>query len=117
MSSIRKTKKQVRYACGDVAAELLIAAHAIKDFNKEDAYKIIEDIASLQIDTLSKCKFAYDKVQADFEDKAAYRKARHQYYKAAFKKLNDEYAKHLQEIVDKMNATMPKSVKEAAKKA
>ena len=34
MASIRKTKKDIRYACGDIAAELLIASHIIKGFDK-----------------------------------------------------------------------------------
>ena len=61
MSSIRRTKKYIRYACGDIAAELLIASHAIKDFNSAVTPDIINDIASLQVDSLSKCKFAFEK--------------------------------------------------------
>ena len=55
MASIRKTKKSIRYACGDIAAELLIASHAIKDFNRSETAGIINDIAGLQVDSLAKC--------------------------------------------------------------
>ena len=104
MASIRKTKKDIRYACGDIAAELLIASHIIKGFDKEESNKIINDIASLQIDALSKCSFDYDKTLGDFENGKEDRAARHAYTVAAFRKLNEEMATRMQEIVDKMNA-------------
>lgn len=117
MSSIRRTKKDIRYACGDLAAELLIASHAIKDFNRDETPNIINDIASLQVDSLSKCKFAFDKVKSDFEDGKAYRIAKNKYAAAAFRKLKEEMSTRMQEIVGKMNAAMPQHIKDAAKKA
>lgn len=104
MASIRKTKKDIRYACGDIAAELLIASHIIKGVDREQTNKIINDIASLQVDSLSKCSFDFDKSHADFENAKAYRAARHKYTAAAFRKLKEEMASRMQEIVDKMNA-------------
>ena len=116
MSSIRRTKKEIRYACGDIAAELLIAAHAIKGFDRVATNEIIGEIASLQVDALAKCSFDYDKVRSDFENGKEYRKARRQYVAAAFRKLHEEVAGRMQAIVDKMNAAMPEHIKEAAKK-
>ena len=115
MSSIRRTKKYIRYACGDIAAELLIASHAIKDFNSAVTPDIITDIASLQVDSLSKCKFAFDKAKSDFEDGKAYRAAKHKYTAAAFNKLKEEMSAKTQKIVHKMNAAMPQHIKDAAK--
>jgi len=117
MSSIRKLKKEIRYACGDIAAELLIASHVLKDFDRTKTNEIISDIASLQVDALSKCSFSYDKIMADFENAKLYRKARHAYTAAAFKKLQDEMEQRMQAIVDKMNAAMPQRIKDAAEKA
>ena len=48
MSSIKKFKKQVRYACGDLAAETLVASYYINGFSREDAHRIICDVAALQ---------------------------------------------------------------------
>ncbi|MDE5594801.1 MAG: hypothetical protein K2I89_04420 [Muribaculaceae bacterium] len=115
MASIRKTKKSIRYVCGDIAAELLIASHAIKDFNRNETVNIINDIASLQCDALAKCSFDFDKAKSDFENGKLYRSARRKYASAAFHKLNDEIGKRMQEIVDKMNAAMPQHIKDAAK--
>ena len=58
----------IRYACGDIAAELLIASYAIKDFNRDETANIINDIASLQVDALSKCNFIFDKSKSDCEN-------------------------------------------------
>ena len=104
MASIRKTKKDIRYACGDIAAELLIASHIIKGFARTETHKIINDIAALQVDSLSKCSFDFDKSPSDFENGKAYRAAKHAYTAAAFRKLKEEMAARMQEIVDKMNA-------------
>lgn len=115
MASIRKTKKNIRYACGDIAAELMIASHAIKDFNQEETGKLIGDIAGLQVDALSKCSFSFDKVKADFPNGKDYRLARSKYASAAFHKLNQEMNKRMQDIVDRMNAAMPQHIKDAIK--
>lgn len=115
MASIRKTKKNIRYACGDIAAELLIASHAIKDFNKAETTKIIGEIASMQVDALAKCSFDFDKAKSDFETGKAYRQARSKYASAAFHKLSEEFGKRMQEIVDQMNAAMPQRVRDAVK--
>lgn len=115
MASIRKTKKNIRYACGEIASELLVASSAINDFNHEETPKIIGDIAALQVDALSKCTFAYDKAKSDFENAKAYRQAKHKYVAAAFKKLHDETSVKMQTIVDRMNDAMPQHIKDALK--
>lgn len=116
MSSIRRTKKEIRYACGDIAAELLIASHAIKEFDQKTALDIIAEIARLQVDSLGKCSFTFDKAKADFADEKEYRKARHQYTAKAFAKLHENMSAEMQAIVDKMNAAMPQHIKDAIKK-
>ena len=107
MANIRKVKKSVHYTCGDLAAEILIASHAINDFDREKAYKIVNDIASLQTDSILKCSFSFDKVRKDFENDAANNKAKTAYYHAAFKKLIDSFNDKVVEIVKEMNAALP----------
>ena len=115
MSSIRRTKKMIRYACGDIAAELLIASYAIKDFNRDETANIINDIASLQVDALSKCNFIFDKSKSDFENEKSNRETKNKYYSAAFRHLKDEMSTRMQKIVDKMNAAMPQNDNNSAK--
>lgn len=113
MASIRKFKKQVRYACGDMAAETLIASYYINGFSRQDAEKIINDVANLQVDTLGKCKFYFDKVAADFANRSEYRKARRRYFKAAFNKLHDNFRQGMEAVVKEMNGALPTEAKEA----
>ena len=115
MSSIKKFKKQVRYACGDLAAETLVASYYINGFSREDAHRIIADVAALQPDTVTKCKFYFDKSRRDFATEADYRKARRAYFKAAFGKLHDNFSKSMEAIVKEMNKALPTEAKEANK--
>lgn len=115
MSSIRKFKKQVRYACGDLAGETLVASYYINGFAREDADRIICEAAALQSDTLAKCKFYFDKVCRDYADKAAYRRARRAYFKAAFATLHKNFRERMEQIVSDMNKALPTEAKEANK--
>ena len=113
MANKRQLKKRVRYACGDMAAELLVASHCLKGFDRADVVRIVNEIASLQETTLANASFAFDKNRAAFDTPEAYRKARHAYFKAAYKKLDDEFMAKMAEIVKEMNAAMPQAVKDA----
>lgn len=115
MANKRQLKKRVRYACGDMAAELLIASHCLKGFDRADVVRIVNDIARLQETTLANISFAFDKNNAAFDTPQAYRKARHAYFKAAYKKLCDEFEAQMAAIVKEMNAAMPQAVKDANK--
>lgn len=115
MSSIRKFKKQVRYACGDLAAETLVAAHTIAGFSREAAHALINRIAALQTDTLSKSNFSFDKVRRDFANEVEYRKARRHYYRTAFATLHNNFEAAVKDIVKDMNAALPADAKEANK--
>lgn len=115
MPSIKKFKKQVRYACGDLAAETLVASYYINGFAREDAHRIIGDVAALQTDTIGKCKFYFDKVRRDYANEAEYRRARRAYFKAAFGKLRENFRHTMEEIVKEMNKALPTEAKEANK--
>lgn len=107
MSSIRKFRKHVHYVCGDLAAETLVASHYINGFAREDAYSIINKVAQLQSDTLSKCRFNFDKSRRDFADEAAYRKARRHYFGEAYAKLRADFRAGVEAIVKDMNKALP----------
>lgn len=115
MANKRQLKKRVRYTCGDLAAELLMASHVLKGFDRQEVAKIIDEIARLQEGTLSHASFSFDKNHASFENAAEYNKARSAYYRAAYKKLSDEFNAKVAEIVKMMNAAMPQAVKDANK--
>ena len=108
MSNKRILKKRVRQACGDLAAEILIARHTVPGIDKAAVTKIISDIASLQCDTLANCSFSFDRTPADFETRQAYRKARAEYNHKAYEKIRNDFRDRVVEIVKEMNAALPK---------
>ena len=92
MASKRLLKKQVKYACGDLAAECILAIHFVDGINVEKMQDVVFQIASLQTLVLEKVSFSYDKVKSDFETA-------------------------VQEIVKSMNALLPQAQKDANKEA
>ena len=117
MANKRQLKKEIKYVCGDLAAECLIAKNFIKGVDKDAMIKNISDVASLMINTLDKVSFAFDKRPGDFADGRAYRKARRDYYTKAYAALRTKFYDRITEIVKAMNAAVPAEVKAANKKA
>ena len=115
MANKRDLKKQVRYICGDIATECMLAADYIKGVDSAAMAKIVSEIAQLQTAALSSVSFCFDKVPSDFETKAAYNKARSAYFKRAFTSLREKFNTRILEIVKDMNAALPQAVKDANK--
>lgn len=115
MASKRKLKKQIHYACGDMAAETILASHFIEGFDRKIAEGLVSQIAQLQIETLSRCSFNFDHSPRDFENRAEYNRARRAYFKAAFKQLRNDFTARAQEIVHAMNQALPQAVRDQLK--
>lgn len=116
MSSKRSLKKLVRYMCGDMAAECIIAKTVVPGVDESVMSNIVVKIASLQEATLRMISFSYDKVVADFDTPAAYRAAKSEYMKKAYGSLKGEFNNKVNEIVKEMNAALPESQKELNKR-
>lgn len=115
MANKRKLKKQIRYICGDCAAECAMASEIIPGVDREKLAEAICSLAALQTDSLSKVSFSFDKSRAEFENAGAYRKARSVYYTVAFRKLRAEFNEALLAVVKEMNSALPS--KKATEKA
>lgn len=96
MSSKRKIKKQVRYTCGDLAAECILAKTLIPGVSADEMNGIIVEVAKLQEATLKKAGIASDKT--------------------AFHAVNAEFNKGVSEIVKMMNQALPQEQKDLNKK-
>ena len=117
MANKRDLKKQVKYICGDLATECMLAAEYVKGVVPAEMHKIVAEIASLQTSALASATFGFDKTEAEFESKAAYNKARTSYNKKAFAALREKFNNKVQDIVKQMNAALPQAVKDANKAA
>lgn len=117
MANKRILKKQIRYMCGDLAGECIIARSIVPGIDGNRMGEIVVKIARLQDATLRRASFSFDKSAADFENRHEYRKERRGYNARAFKTLINEFNHQVEEIVKEMNAALPAEQKEANKKA
>lgn len=109
MANKRSLKKQIRYICGDIAGESLLAKTLIPGVDKDAMTDVIVKTAELQTAALCRTNIAFDKAPKDFENKAQYRVARSRYYRQAFNKLSESFNNQILTIVKDMNAAMPKN--------
>lgn len=116
MANKRDLKKQIRYMCGDLATECLIAADYVKGVDGNEMRRIVGEIAALQENAIAHASFSFDKVPGDFASRNEYNRARTVYFKKAFASFREKFNLRIQEIVKQMNAALPKEVKEANKK-
>lgn len=108
MSNKRQLKKHIAYVCGELAAECIVASNLIKGVDTPAMEKLVVKIAVLQNSTMRHVNVAFDKAPRDFENAAAYHKARNAYYRAAYGSLLESFRKSVAEIVNEMNAALPK---------
>ncbi|MCC8072067.1 MAG: hypothetical protein LIO90_09725 [Bacteroidales bacterium] len=113
MADKRTLKKQIRFVCGDLAAECSMARHIIPGIDREKMADVIRKIAELQTTSLARATFAFDKTPADFASLREFKAARHAYYKAAYDQLKEQFNNEVEKIVHMMNAALPG--REAAK--
>lgn len=117
MANKRELKKEIRYVCGDLAAECLLAKNFVKGVDKKAMNEIIAKIADLQVSALNNVTFSFDKLPHDFDSGYGYRKARAAYFKKAFASLRGKFYDKVNEIVKEMNAAVPQEVRDNNKKA
>lgn len=115
MANKRQLKKSIRFICGDLAGECLLARQLMPNADKEKLNQAIIEIANLQDETLSNITFSFDKTPRDFSDKKAYNAAKYAYYHTAFSKLIDHFNDSVKQIVHLMNEALPNAQKEANK--
>lgn len=115
MSNRRQLKKYVHAVCDGLSAEISIASLAFPEINTEEVNAILNDIAALQVDTLSKVSVAFDKSKAEAPEE--YTKARRTYFRQAYGKLHEEFVNGVEEIVKRMNAALPEDVRSSFKEA
>lgn len=108
MANKRSLKKQIRYICGDIAGESLIAKALIPGVDKDAMTQVMVKAAELQSTALCRANISFDKTPRDFDNMGHYRAARRKYYNHAFKKLSESFNNQLVAVVKDMNAAMPK---------
>lgn len=117
MASLRSLRKNIRFVCGELAAECLIARNYLEGVDAEEFGKIIVKVAHLQEEALQKLNISFDKGQKEFANAAEYAKAKTAYFKKAYNQLADDFNAKVKELVNEMNAAAHNQERAAAAKS
>ena len=115
MANKRILKKQIKYACGDLAGECILAMNFVEGIDVKGMQDIVIEIATLQTSSLQRVTFSYDKTKVDFDSQHDYEVAKTKYFKQAYNTLRADFDEKVQDIVKSMNALLPQAQKEANK--
>lgn len=116
-SNKRILKKEIKMICGALAGECVVAQMTIPGIDNNAFTKIIFELADLQENAIDKISISMPQTPKSFANNQEYRKARRAYFKAAFKRLKDEFNNHIEAIVKEMNVALPQEQKDANKAA
>lgn len=116
MANKRDLKKQIKYICGEVAVECILAREYMEGINADKMNDVVFEIAELQQKSLKNATFAFDKTPKDFDNGKEYNRAANAYFKNAYKVFYAEFNKHIQAIVKQMNELLPAAQREINKK-
>lgn len=116
MANKRDLKKHILYVCGDLAGECILSSEYVPGIDIEKMYQLVPEIATLQVETLKRVSFSFDKVVKDFSTKQEYNKAKKAYFAGAYQKLDNDFIAQVEAIVKKMNEALPQAQKDANKK-
>ena len=116
MSNKRDLKKTIRYMCGDLAVECLLAAEYLPDVDSDKMKSIVFQIADLQQHSLANCSVSFDKTAKNFDSVHDYRKAKKAYYNKTYKSFVAEYNNRVAQIVKEMNSLLSEQQRELNKK-
>lgn len=114
MANKRNLKKQVKYLCGDIASECILAIELAPNIDKEKMEDAIQQIAKLQFSTIGHISFSFDKSPRDFSSAKEYRRARKDYFKKAYSSIVNEFNTKIDDIVKMMNSALPSGKKTEA---
>lgn len=113
MSSVKDLKKEVRRVCNQIASEAMTAAAVLGGKAGKEMAAVVTDVANLQTNALAAASFRFDKLPTDFPTKKDYNRARSEFFANAYRSYREKFLGHVEEIVAKMNAALPKAKDQA----
>lgn len=115
MANKRNLKKQIKYICGELAVECILAREYVEGIDADAMNKMVYEIADLQEKSLKNVYFSFDKTPQDFESLKDYHKAVSAYYHNAYKVFYQEFNKHVASIIHSMNTLLPQAQRDLNK--
>lgn len=100
-------KKYINRMGLEVAEGVLPAAVCAKIIAEDKAHEILNKLATIKTEALSRMNIAFDKTQKEFESEKKYRAARKAYFVQAYTKLLDDYEKGVENLLNEVNSAVP----------
>ncbi len=116
MANKREFKKYTEATGASVCEAMMLAYYNQKGINKEDVEKAIAKVLSATAAAKSNANVTFDKGHKAFADLKEYSKAKESFFAKLFDKINEDFAKEIDEALKLFNSAIPQSVKDEQKK-
>ena len=108
MANKRGLKKGIKYICGDIAGECILASYTVEGIDIQKLNELIIKTAELQDNTVKKVSVSFDKNLKSFDgDAKEHNKAKRKYFKNCYTTLINQFNDSVKEIVKEMNSLRP----------
>lgn len=112
MGNLRRLKKNIKYLCGDIASECIIAGTFIQEADEKKLADVVYKAAKLQTQSIRKVSVSFTKTPKDFANVKEYRKEKKKYFKNSFSALDSLFFKEADGLIAELNQALPKKNKE-----
>ncbi len=111
MANKREFKKNIDAIGASVCEEMMTAYYNIEGADKKAIAASIENVLAAIEKAKDNANVFFDKGEKAFEDKKEYSKAKADFFKALFTKIENEFAEELNEAVKEFNKAIPAAEK------
>ncbi len=117
MSNKREFKKYVEAIGGSICDEMMIAFYNVEGADKEKIQNSITRVLCATGTATGNANVFFDKGMKAFGSAGEYAKAKRQFFKQLFAKINSDFVKEINEALKEFNAAIPESAKAEQKAA
>ena len=115
MANKRVFKKYVHEVTGAVVNDMMGATYLFDKVDKDKIDKAIIDLLADSEAAIVKLNVKYDKTLKAFGNAKEYRKAKRNFYKDLYTKINGEFAKAVEKALQEFNSSFPEELKASLK--
>lgn len=117
MANKREFKKYTEALGAALCDEMMISYYNVEGIDKEKVSNAIAKVLGAIGMATSNSNIFFDKGAKAFENKKEYSKARKEFFKKLFDKINSDFTGTIDEALKEFNSAIPAAVKEENKKA
>jgi hypothetical protein len=117
MANKREFKKYADAVGASACEAMMTTYYTVEGADKKAISDAIEQVLCAVAAARSNADITFDKGVKAFDSLADYSKAKKDFYKKLFVKVNDDFAKDLDKAIKAFNAAIPAQAKEENKKA